>query len=89
MLLKRRVKELEKENLKMERIIQFGSISSVSALIDEFQSSTKLFLDRIAVEMSYCIVNKEERDSLQEFLSYLKKVERELQNIMVEENGNG
>ena len=88
MALKRKVRELEKENQKLERIIHFGSISSVSALISEFQSSSKIFLERLAVEMNYCFMNTEERAELREFLSYLNKVENELQLFLVEEHGN-
>ncbi len=87
-LLKQRVKELERENRKLEKIIRYGSISSVAGLIDDFEISAKKSLGKLSAELNFYFMNTEERDALKKFIAYLQFVEHELQQFLMEGDGN-
>ena len=86
--MRQRVKELERENQRLEKIIQYGNISSAVDLIEEFQSSAKTFYRKLANELNYCLMNFEERKALRDFIAYLKFVERELERFVIEDKKN-
>lgn len=48
---KKRIKFLEKKCKSLEDILRFGHISSVATLIEEYQSLSKTYLDKISVEL--------------------------------------
>lgn len=87
---KKRIKFLEKKCKSLEDILRFGHISSIATLIEEYQSLSKTYLDKISVELEFYYASAEERMALLKFITYLQFIEQQLQQFLIiegEENG--
>lgn len=77
-----RLREMEKRNKELEKIIEYGNISTVSSIINEFKNSSAIQLERLSRELQFYSVCEEEYEDLLEFINYIEKVEKELKNFL-------
>lgn len=86
----KRLKQLESENSKLHRTLEFGSISTLESLIETFKAMSKIHLEKISKEYQFYYANCDERNMLKEFIEYLEIVQTELEGfLLVDGDGDG
>ena len=86
---KRKVRELEKRNRTLEKVMRYGRISCLNDTISEYQAMSKVYLIKIAAEMEYCPAGVDERHGLLGLLDYLSFVSKELESMLIVGAGEG
>jgi hypothetical protein len=86
---KKRLKELEKKNRALEKVMHYGRISSLNDIVTEYQAMSKVYLAKIAVELECYPLGAEERQGLLALLEYLGYVADELRSLLIVEVGEG
>ena len=77
-----RLKELEKRNKVLEKIIEYGNISTVTNIIKEFKSLSVNHLERLSRELQFYSMCQEEHDELVAFIEYLVSIQEELSKFV-------
>ncbi len=83
----KRLKQLESENAKLHRTLEFGSISTLESLIETFKAMSKIHLEKISKEYQFYYANCEERNSLKDLISYLAYIQEELKGFLLVDEG--
>jgi len=81
----KRLKKLELDCKKLETIIKYGNISTVSSIIDDYKSVSKKLLEQLTRELQFYLASAEEREDLLDFLAYLRYTEQELKKFLLTE----
>lgn len=82
-----RLRELEKKVKQLERVIQFGNISTVSTIITEFKRLSVSYFERLSNELYFYSICAEENEELEDFVEYLNNVSIELQKFLLVKKG--
>lgn len=84
----KRLKQLEAENAKLHRTLEFGSISTLESLIETFKAMSKIHLEKISKEYQFYYANCEERNALKDLIEYLAYIQSDLKIfLLVDEDG--
>jgi len=84
----RRLKYLETQCRKLQKMIDYGNISSLQTLIEQFTAYSRVQLKKISVEMQLTEYGESESQSIQEFITYLGFVKEELHNLIFLQSKN-
>ena len=88
----RRLQKLEADYKKLLAIVQYGNISTVGTLIEEYKRCSKKYLEQLSRELQYYLASAEERQELIEFIEYLDYTKTELKKFLLDadvENDHG
>lgn len=81
----KRLQKLETDYKKLLAIVQYGNISTVGTLIEEYKRCSKKYLDQLSRELQFYFASAEEHQELIEFISYLDGIQKELKKFLLEE----
>lgn len=78
-----RLRELEKRNIELKKIIEYGNISSVSNIVNEFKALSANQLERLTRELQFYSMCVEEYEELVDFIRYIEKISKELKKFLL------
>lgn len=84
-----RLRELEKRNKELQKIIEYGNISSVSNIINEFKALSANQLERLTRELQFYLMCAEEHEELVDFIRCIEKISKELKKFLLLQDING
>ena len=79
----RRLRQVEAENKKLHKILEFGNISTLGTLIDSYKAMSKIQLEKITREFQLYYADPEERERLKDLIQYLSYINAELNSFLL------
>lgn len=76
------LREKEKRIKKLEQIIEYGNISTVESIVNEYKLLSVKYFDKLSRELQSYSICREEREELLELLAYLEKIRNELEKFI-------
>lgn len=70
----------------LEHILSYSEISPMTQIIKEYKSMSKFYLQQLTKEIEIYRISSEERAAMLDFLSYLRSVTREIEEMMLVED---
>lgn len=78
-----RLKQLELRCRKLQKIVDYGNISGLQTLIEQFTTYSRAQLKKISMEMQLVEYGEIEDKLIQEFIAYLDYTRDELHNLVL------
>ena len=70
----------------LEHILSYSEISPMTQIIKEYKSMSTFYLQQLTKEIEIYRISSEERAAMLDFLSYLRSVTREIEEMMLVED---
>ena len=70
----------------LEHILSYSEISPMTQIIKEYKSMSTFYLQQLTKEIEIYRISSEERSAMLDFLSYLRSVTREIEEMMLVED---
>ena len=70
----------------LEHILSYSEISPMTQIIKEYKSMSTFYLQQLTKEIEIYRISSEERAAMLDFLSYLRAVTREIEEMMLVED---
>ena len=84
----RELKKVIEENQKLKNIISYGSISTLSTLIDKYMDYSRIHLKKIAIEIQLTDYEKSGTEKVLELIEHLESIRTELHKMIeISEDG--
>lgn len=77
-----RLKQLELRCKKLQKFMDYGNISGLQTLIEQFMAYSRTQLKKISIELQMSEYGDSENDILKEFVEYLDHIRQELHSFI-------
>ena len=67
----------------LEHLLSYSEISPMTQIIKEYKSMSTFYLQQLTKEIEIYRISSEERSAMLEFLSYLRSVTREIEEMLM------
>jgi hypothetical protein len=80
--IRKELRKIREENVKLKQIIAYGNISTLETLIEQYMDYSRIYLKKIAMEIHITDYEKDSTEKVLELIEHLEHIENELHKMI-------
>lgn len=80
--IKKELRKIREENVKLKHIISYGNISTLETLIEQYMDYSRIHLKKIVMEIHLTDYENESTEKVMELIEHLSYIENELHKMI-------
>ena len=80
--IKKELRKIREENVKLKHIISYGNISTLSTLIEQYMDYSRIHLKKIVMEIHMTDYERDSTEKVMELIEHLSYIENELHKMI-------